>query len=299
MRVARVVAAPSGGDPAAPGLNVNTVLAWVCIVEAVALAVTVVWLTLQRRTAAARMRDLHLLRNAFAAQQEVAAVGSLTAAFAHGANNRLTVILSALDVIEAAGLPDDDARTAATLANGAALRLADDMRSMLAGVRRHMLQPRVVELHDAVASAQQLFRQLHGGVQVVADIPLGLTVQVDPERLATALLRLLAFAQRRGSAAVNLTGSHQRVDVRADETPPLRKGLYICLDVEMVRGTLTERLVQASQEPGHVLDRLLDPDGLELAAVEAFAIALRGQLVAQRWSMANPRVQLYLPATES
>jgi hypothetical protein len=276
------------------------VLAGVCIVQAVALAVTVVWLTLQRRTEAARTRDLHLLRNALAAQQDFAAVGSLTAAFAHGANNRLTVILSSLDVIEAAGLPDEDARTAATLANGAALRLADDMRSMLAGVRRHLLQPGVVELHDAVASAQHLFRQLPGAVvHVVADIPAGLTVRADPERLATALLRLLSFAQRRGASSVNLTGSHQRVDVRAAERPLLRKGRYICLDVEMVRGTLTERLVQTSQEPGHVLDRLLDPDGLELAAVEAFAFALRGQLVAQRWSMANPRVQLYLPATES
>ena len=78
----------------------------------------------------------------------------------------------------------------------------------------------------------------------------------------------------------------------------MRTGRYICLDVEMVRATLSERLVQPSQEPGYLLDRLLDPDGLELVAVEAFTTALRGQLVARRWSMANPRVQLYLPATE-
>jgi two-component system cell cycle sensor histidine kinase/response regulator CckA len=278
---------------------VNTALVWVCIVQALALAATLAWLTLQRRTAAARTRDLHLLRNALAAQQDIAAVGSLTAAFAHGANNRLTVILSSLDVIEAAGLANDDARTAATLANGAALRLADDMRSMLAGARRHLLQPRIVELHDAVASARQLFRQLPGGVlQVVADVPTGLTVRADPERLANALLQLLSFAQRRGASAVNLTGAHRQVEVRGAERTLLRKGSYICLDVEMVRGTLSERLVQTSPEPGHVLDRLLDPDGLELAAVEAFATALRGQLVAQRWSTADPRVQLYLPASE-
>lgn len=277
----------------------NTLLTGVCIVLAVALGASLVLLARQRRSATAGARNLQLLRQALAAQQDIAAVGSLAASFAHGANNRLTVILTSLDVVETAGLPDDDSRKAAALANEAALQLADDLRSLLAGARRRVAQPRLVELQDAIAEAQDLFRQLPGGaLPIVADIPAGLTVRADPERLATALMYLLEFARRRGATAVNMTGANMRVDVRSAENPMLRTGRYCCLDVELVRGTLTERLVQPGREPGPALDRLLDPDGLELAAVEAFAHALRGQLVAQRWSMANPRLQLYLPALE-
>ena len=245
---------------------------------------------------ACEITDAALTGKAFAAQQDLAAVGSLTALFAHGANNRLTVILSCLDMIGMAGMPAEDTGKAVELANGAARRLAGDMSALLAGARRQVAQPEVVQLRESVRRASNTFKQLPGAeLQVLAEVADGLDVLVDPDRVEAAILRVLSFARRRGACAVTLTGEEILIESRPSKRPMLRKGRYGRLDAELVGATLSERLLRIDPEPGHVTDRLLDPDGLELAAVESFVIGLRGQLEMIADSGANPRIRLYLP----
>ena len=245
---------------------------------------------------AREVTDATFVGKAFAAQQDLAAVGSLTALFAHGANNRLTVILSCLDMLGMPGIPAEDTGKAVELANGAARRLAVDMSALLAGARRQVAQPEIVHLRESVRRASNTFRQLPGAeLQVLAEIAGGLDVLVDPDRVEAAILRVLCFARRRGACAVTLTGEEILIESPSSKRPMLRKGRYARLDAELIGATLSERLLRVSPEPGHVTDRLLDPDGLELAAVESFVIGLRGQLEMVADSGTNPRIRLYLP----
>ena len=247
-------------------------------------------------THACDVTDLTLTRKAFAAQQDLAAVGSLTAPFAHGANNRLMVVLSCLDMIGTEGSSSEDSSKAVELANGAARRLADDMSALLAGVRRQLSQPQRLQLSDAVMRARRTFAQLPGPeLAIVSKVPAGLEVHVDADRVEEALLRLMSFARRRGASKVAITGAQITIEARTAAPPMLRKGRYCRLELELIGATMTERLLRASPEPGHVTDRLLDPDGLELAAVESFVVGLRGHMLASGGAGESPRVALYLP----
>jgi PAS domain-containing protein len=245
---------------------------------------------------AREVTDLALTRKAFAAQQDPAAVGSLTAVFAHGANNRLTVILSCLEMIGTVGLHGEDADHAMELASGAARRLAEDTSALLAGVRRQVPRPETIHLRESVLQASKTFTQLPGlELQVTVHIADSVELYADPDRVEAAILRLLSFARRRGASSVTLTADEVVIEARRSERPRLRKGRYCRLDTELVGATLSERLLRVNPEPGQVTDRLFDPDGLELAAVEGFVVAMRGQLEVHADPGTHPRIRLYLP----
>ena len=109
------------------------------------------------------------------------------------------------------------------------------------------------------------------------------------------MLHLLSFARRRGAAMVALTGTEVVVETRTADRPMLRKGRYGCLDFELVGATITDHLLRASPEPGNVTDRLLDPDGLELAAAESFMLTVRGQVLVSDGPGSSSHITLYLP----
>src|SRR5512144_959412 len=81
--------------------------------------------------------------------QDPAAIGTLMAMFAHAANNRLTVILSCLDVLGATGLAATDAQAALELARGASTELTRELAALQAAMHRHEPEPGRVELLDA------------------------------------------------------------------------------------------------------------------------------------------------------
>ncbi len=273
------------------------------ILLTIALTASVSAILLQRRRHRARMAthtgallELAGMHRSFATQQELAAVGSLTAPFAHTANNRLTVILSCLEMIGDTTTPSEDRLKAVALADEAARRLTTDMNALLAAARRQPAQLRIVELNSVIAQASNIFSHLPGPtIPVASRVPAGIAVQLDPERLQAAVLHLLSFARRRGAAMVALTGTEVVVETRTADRPMLRKGHYGCLDFELVGATVTDHLLRASRRAGNVTDRLLDPDGLELAAAESFMLTVRGQILVSDGPGSSAHITLYLP----
>jgi hypothetical protein len=151
-----------------------------------------------------------------------------------------------------------------------------------------------------LAAAIRTACQLHGygaepALPITVDVPSGVHVDAEPMQLETAVLRLLLLASRRGAASVAIRGDRLELAARSDAYPGLRAGRYGCLEVEYSGVALPPRLLCAHAEPGHVLDRLGDPDGLEFAAVEAFVHALRGRLMASNGPGGKARIDLYLP----
>lgn len=277
--------------------------AWLCGALAVALVVLLAIAVARSRRDRARITRLErdaatiaVLRRALAASQDAATVGSTTEAFVHGANNRMTVILSCLDVLSSTGLPSADSRRALELGESSARQLAHDLGALFAGIRRQPPEPRLLDIPESLAQARQVFAQLPGHVvDVRSTVPPGSLVQADAARFEATLVRLLQFARRRGATSVACTLSALEVESRATPSPVLKKGRYHCVEFELEGATIGDDLLRGRAEAGVAFDRMHDPDGLELAAAEAFAVAQRGRLVLDCATGASPRLQLYLP----
>lgn len=263
-----------------------------CVVAALALAAALV--VRERRRARERER---LLLETLHGIADTAALGSLLRSFAHAGNNRLTVILACLDVLETTGLADEDQRAAVRLALGGARQLADDLALLQAAGRRDTRerQPRSVA---AALSQTQRLQDLLGGERPLSmsfETPPDLTVECEHGRLELALLRLCLFARRREATALHVRGLELELVERDPRRPSLRPGRYCQLEFRFDGATLPAVLCEALAEPGHVSCRLREPDGLEFAAVEAFAAQQRGLARASIDGTTAPVVELILP----
>jgi len=144
--------------------------------------------------------------------------------------------------------------------------------------------------------AREVFAQLPGRVvDVRSTVPPGALVQADAARFEATLVRLLQFARRRGANSVACTLSALEVESRTVRSVELKKGRYHCVEFELEGATIGDNLLRAHAVAGVAFDRMRDPDGLELAAAEAFAVAQRGRLIVDCATGAHPRLQLYLP----
>jgi hypothetical protein len=243
--------------------------------------------------------DIPSVRAALRNALDGAAIGSLTSSVVHTGNNRLTVILSCLDLLDAAGIDDEDLRLAITLATGAAQQLAADFGRLLAGVREQSTRAEACDLQQAVHVASRLDAFLHGaGLECDVDVPTGLEARVEHERLLSALLHLFLLARRHGARSVRIRGASLDVAARTPAQPALSRGRHCRLVFELSGARLPDALRRATAEPGHVVERLDEPHGLQLATVEAFVHGGRGLVtVADEPGSEGTRIDWYLPAS--
>jgi hypothetical protein len=238
--------------------------------------------------------DLAEWRDMLRHLQDPAAIGALMAMFAHAANNRLTVILSCLDVLGSEGLAATDARAALELAHGASTDLTRELAALQAAMHRNEPERSRIELRDATRAGVRWHETLGAAIAVEVDVPVGLQVVAEPGVPSLAVLRLLALAQRCEASAVRIHGDMIEFTSRPRDRSALRPGRYARLQFTCSHMRLTPSLLDTRVGPGQGLDRLHDPHGLEFAAVEASAAALRGQLLAHS-TPDGDRFELYLP----
>lgn len=263
-----------------------------CVAAAAGLAAAVV--VRARRRAQNRER---LLLETLRGVADTAALGSLLRSFAHAGNNRLTVILACLDVLDSADLNDEDKRAAVRLALGSARQLADELALLQAAGRRDTRERRPRNIAAALEQTQRL-QDLLGGerpLRMSFEASPDLTVECEDGRLELALLRLCLFARRRQATALHVRGVALELETRDPRLPSLRPGRYCQLEFRFDGATLPPVLCEALAEHGHVAYRLREPDGLEFAAVEAFAASQQGLARASSAAEAVPVVELILP----
>jgi hypothetical protein len=242
--------------------------------------------------------DVALLAEALRSELERAALGSLLTTAVHGGNNRLTVILTALDLLRDPRASPEDVQAALGLAAGAARQLADEFGLLLAGARRATEPAVPLDLAEAVQSACRLDALLHDGpLDLQLDLAQDLTVETARARFEATLLQVFVLARRRGASAVRLRSYGLEVAARTAERPALRKGRYSVLEFRLPGVTLPETLQRGGADPVAALGRLSHADGPQVAAVEAYVAALRGQLVV-RDEADGTALELYLPVTQ-
>ena len=245
--------------------------------------------------------DIPTVREAMRNALDGAAIGSLTASVVHAGNNRLTVILSCLDLLHAADIDDEDLRLAIKLSTGAAQQLAADFGRLMTGVREQSTRAEACDLQQAVHVASRLDAFLHGaGLECDVEVPTGLEARVERERLVSALLHVFLLARRHAVRSLRIRGASLDVAARTSAQPALSKGRHCRLVFELVGARLPEALRRVTAEPGHVVERLDEPHGLQLATVEAFVHGVRGHVtVVDEPDIDATRIDWYLPASKN
>jgi two-component system cell cycle sensor histidine kinase/response regulator CckA len=129
--------------------------------------------------------------------QKMEAVGRLAGGIAHDFNNVLSVILSYSDLLLADLKPGEAIRDDIEEIRRAATRAADLTRHLLMFSRQQILEPKVLDINDVLASMDKMLQRILGAdVSLVLSCnqPLG-RVRVDPGSMEQVIMNLVVNAR--------------------------------------------------------------------------------------------------------
>jgi len=150
-------------------------------------------ITERRRAEAERLALSEQLRQS----QKMEAIGRLAGGVAHDFNNLLTVINGYSDMILGDIGGDDERRGDVEVIRDAATRASALTAQLLAFSRRQILQPKVMDLNDAIADATKLLRRLIGEdvVLTVRNAASPAWIKADPGQVQQVIMNLAVNAR--------------------------------------------------------------------------------------------------------
>jgi two-component system cell cycle sensor histidine kinase/response regulator CckA len=129
--------------------------------------------------------------------QKMDAIGALAGGVSHDFNNVLSVILSYSELLIAELKPADPVRADIEEIHKAASRAAGLTRQLLTFSRRHIVDPKVLDLRDVLTNMDKMLRRILGeDVELVLVTPTtGGRVRVDPSHVEQVILNLVVNAR--------------------------------------------------------------------------------------------------------
>ena len=184
--------------------------------------------------------NLEKAREQLAQAQKMEAIGHLTGGVAHDFNNLLMIVLgnldSAISMLERGTTDSERLRRALNNARHGAQRGSTLTKSLLAFSRRQPLEPKVVDVNDAMKSIAPLLQRALG-----EDRPLEIVgaagawnIEADPSQLEAALLNLAINARDAmpDGGKVTLETANVYVDNNyAGQHPDIKPGQYCVLSL--------------------------------------------------------------------
>ncbi|HEX3972454.1 MAG TPA: ATP-binding protein [Stellaceae bacterium] len=172
----------------------------------------------------------------FTQSQKMQAVGQLAGGVAHDFNNLLTAMIGFCDLLLQQHGPGDRSFPDIMQIKQNANRAANLVRQLLAFSRQQTLQPRVLNITDALADLSHLLRRLIGeniALNVVHGRDLGL-IKVDQGQLEQVIINLAVNARDAMNGGGTLTIQTENVELsepirRGDELMPAGKYVVIAV----------------------------------------------------------------------
>ena len=168
--------------------------------------------------------------------QKLEAVGTLAGGVAHDFNNLLTVILSYTEMV----MKELGARSPLyedlESVHAAGIRAAGLTKQLLAFSRKQVMQPKVLDLNDAVTGIQKMLRRVIGediDLQTVTQASPGF-VQADPGQLEQVIMNLVVNARDampRGGRVTLQTANVHFAEGAPDLIAPMPPGDWVLLAV--------------------------------------------------------------------
>ncbi len=179
-----------------------------------------------QRDVTARMHLEEQLRNA----QQLEAIGRLAGGVAHDFNNILSIIMGHGELLLGAVGEDERARNGLEQIRRAADRAASLTQQLLAFSRKQVLQPKVLDLNEAVADVQKMLSRVIGeDIELVASLhPSLASVKADPGQVEQVLMNL----------AVNARDAMPHGGKLAMETSNVEVGAEVARDLELAAGAI-------------------------------------------------------------
>ena len=162
-----------------------------------------------------------LLEEQLRQSQKMEAVGRMAGGTAHDFNNILTAILGYCDLLLSRLREDDPIRRDLLEIRTAGERGANITRQLLAFSRRQVLQPKVMNLNDAVAGIDKLLGRLLGediDIRFDLDRRLG-NVKIDPGQIEQVIVNLAVNARDAMPDGGSLSIATSNVTYRDDLVP--------------------------------------------------------------------------------
>jgi two-component system cell cycle sensor histidine kinase/response regulator CckA len=268
-------------------------------------------LPIPRRGALLRVADrtrAQDLEDQLGQSQRLQAVGELAGGIAHDFNNLLTAILGAAEDMQARGATgagnaaadrEDLAQICASARRG-----ADLVRQLLAFSRQQTLQPRVVDLNEAIRNAAGLLgRLLDGRVKLVLSLEEpGRRVRIDPTQLDQVLINLAVNAGHAmpQGGTLTITSGRQlllRAEQRGGELVP--PGRYALISVRDTGTGIPAEILPRIFEPFFTTRRESGGTGLGLSMVHGIVRQSGGYMAVESQPGAGTVFTILLPRHEA
>jgi two-component system, cell cycle sensor histidine kinase and response regulator CckA len=251
-----------------------------------------------QRDVTVRIQLEEQLRNA----QQLEAIGRLAGGVAHDFNNILSIIMGHGELLLATAGDDERARNGLEQIRRAADRAASLTQQLLAFSRKQVLQPKVLDLNEAVADVQKMLSRVIGeDIELVASLhPSLVPVKADPGQVEQVLMNLAINARDAMPHGGKLTMETSNVDV----------GLELARDLELVHGGYVMLKVTDS---GHGMDaetvlHIFEPffttkpmgkgTGLGLSTVYGIVKQSGGSVQVESEEGRGTTFRIYLPVAE-
>jgi signal transduction histidine kinase len=261
--------------------------------------------TRREQSALAEARDAVAQRAAVEAQlhqaQKLEAVGLLTAGIAHDFNNLLTIVSGNLALLTAQPEPADARREKyIASATTACERAASLTKRLLGFARREPIDPRPVDVNDAINGVSDLPWRSFGD-RIVADFRLSGSlwpVFVDPNQLENALLNLALNARDamtgRGTLTIETLNCHLD-EAHAAAHPGATAGDYVAITVSDTGCGMPQEVREKAFDPFFSTKEAGKGSGLGLSQVYGFVTRFGGHCAIDSEPGIGTTIKIYLP----
>jgi two-component system cell cycle sensor histidine kinase/response regulator CckA len=233
--------------------------------------------------------------------QKMEAIGRLAGGIAHDFNNLLTVVNGYVDMLLTRLSPGDPIRDDLTAVKSASDRAIDLTRQLLAFGRKQMLQPKPLDLNDAVSDMERMLRRLIGeDVELRIELARDLRkVTADPSQIGQVIVNLAVNARDAMPHGGVLTISTANVEVGAGtkKQPELAAGPYVKLAVRDTGEGMPPETLARIFEPFFTTKEIGKGSGLGLSTVHGIVSQSGGHIQVSSEPDHGTAFDIYLPST--
>lgn len=251
-----------------------------------------------RAEEALRISEEHLRQS-----QKMEAIGRLAGGIAHDFNNLLTVMMGYSQLLLRKLPHSDPNRQDIEQIRIAGERAASLTRQLLAFSRRQVLQPKILDLNDAVTATSPILQRLMGeDIRLTLALgPVG-SVKADPGQLDQVLMNLAANARDampQGGTLTIATADVELDDRYANQHPGAQAGPHVMLAVSDTGCGMDAETLARIYEPFFTTKEQGHGTGLGLSTVYGIVKQSEGSI----WASSKPgfgtTFKIYLPRVES
>jgi two-component system cell cycle sensor histidine kinase/response regulator CckA len=250
------------------------------------------------RDVTARMHLEEQLRNA----QQLEAIGRLAGGVAHDFNNILSIIMGHGELLLAAVGKDEHARNGLEQIRRAADRAASLTQQLLAFSRKQVLQPKVLDLNEAVADVQKMLSRVIGeDIELIASLhPSLVPVKADPGQVEQVLMNLAVNARDAMPHGGKLTMETSNLEVGEELARNLEliPGRYVMLKVADSGHGMDAETLPHVFEPFFTTKPVGKGTGLGLSTVYGIVKQSGGSIQVESEAGRGTTFRIYLPAAE-